>query len=393
MVAPVAVCEVAFATDPGATPTWTDVSNWLQGFTIERGRQQELNRMEAGTARILLDNLDRRFDPSNAASPYAPNVVPMRRVRLSAVYNSVTYRLFSGYAETWPPTYPTELDSDVEVQAVDAFKVFNLKNLNTSYAQQLTSARVAAVLTDIGWPAGDRSIATGDSSVQAVTLVNESALQHLQDTIDVENGLLFMTGDGLAKFVNRGALILAPYTTSQGAFGDGGGTEMLFRDIEFDYSDVQLWNEVRFTRNGGSEQVASDSSSQTRYYPRTLSRSGLLMINDADALAAAQWVRDRFKAPALRVQRVVLDGEANPTTLYPQMFGREIGDRVTVRKTPPGGGARIEQIGRIEHVEHTWSVPEGWTTSWQLSPADLQLYWILEHATQGLLDSTTVLSY
>jgi hypothetical protein len=617
MVRPSAVCEIAFATDPGATPTWVDVSQWLMEFTVERGRQQELNRVEAGTARIVLDNQDRRFDPSNAASPYAPNVVPMRRVRLSALYNSVTYRLFSGYVETWPPEYPGPLDSNVEVQATDAFKVFNLANLpsqlysslvkgaspvaywrlgettgtsaadssgnshigtytgsfalgqpgalpadpdaavslngSSSYVtvpstgafdlstafsleawvkpanvaggsqgifnrlgwwfmsmgaivngqlrltdrnghtidwngvtladgnwyhvvvvkpdntltnarlyvngvayapsatsgpwsptagansvqlgaietptlffngvideaavysaglsatqiaehyaagagvfyQQSSDARISAVLDVIGWPSADRSIAAGDSTIQQVALNNVSALQHFGDVADAENGLLFMTGDGKLKFVNRGALITSSvYTTSQGTFGDGGGSELLYVDVKFDYSDVQLWNDVRITREGGTMQVATDANSQARYYPRTLSKTGMLMASDNDALAAAQWLRDHYRTPALRVESLELDGEVDPANLWPQIFGRELGERVTVRKSPPGGGARIEQQGYLQRIEHRFVAEGGvWGTTWQLSPADLQLYWILQDPAQSILDSTTVLSY
>jgi hypothetical protein len=392
-LSPTATCEVAFATDPSATPVWTDISAWLLGFSIQRGRQAELNRVEAGTANIVLDNLDRRFDPSNAASPYAPNVVPMRRIRLSAAYGGTTYRLFSGYVENWPPTYPGPVDSNVEISAVDAFKVFNLSVVSGTYPAEATGARLGRVLDAIGWPAADRALGVGDSTIQGATLTLMPALEHIQQCMDAENGLFFMTGNGIVKFVDRGDRISPPYTISQGTFGDGVG-ELLFVDIALDYSDVQLWNDVRYTRVGGVTQVATDTLSQTRYYTRTLVKDGLLMLTDAEALSAAQWARDRFRNPALRIERIVLDGEADPDNLWPQVFGRELGDRVTVHKTPPGGGARIDQVGLIEHIDHAFSAAGGvWLTGWQLSPADKQLYWILEHAVQGILESTSVLSY
>jgi hypothetical protein len=295
--------------------------------------------------------------------------------------------------ENWPPTYPGPLDSNVQVSAAGGFKVFNLKMLNTSYSAELSGTRVNHVLNDIGWPAGDRIVATGDSTIQAVTLSNVSALQHFGDVIDAENGLFFTNGAGQAVFVNRGARQLPPYTVVQATFGDGPG-EMLYTDAAFEYSDTQLWNEVRFTAQGGVEQVADDFGSQTRYYPRTLSKQGLLMNTDADALAAAQWVLNRYSQPTLRVASLVLDGEADPPNLWPQLFGRELGDRVKVCKTPPGGGApRIEAVSIVEHIEHKYDATGGLQTIWSCSPADLQLYWVLDSPTQSALDSTTVLSY
>jgi hypothetical protein len=38
----VTTCEVAFATDPGdPSPAWTDITEYLMGFTVRRGRADE----------------------------------------------------------------------------------------------------------------------------------------------------------------------------------------------------------------------------------------------------------------------------------------------------------------------------------------------------------------
>lgn len=71
--------------DALASVAWTDVTPYARSFFIARGRQHELNRFEAGKASVTLDNLDRRFDPEFAASPYAPNIKPMRRLRISSL--------------------------------------------------------------------------------------------------------------------------------------------------------------------------------------------------------------------------------------------------------------------------------------------------------------------
>jgi hypothetical protein len=110
---------------------WTDVSQWARRVSLSRGRDHELSRSQAGTAQIALSNLDRRFDPLNTASPYYPYVIPMRQVRVSAVWSAATYYLFTGYIEDWGPTWlprPIRASGDVEAQisAVDAFKVLSL---------------------------------------------------------------------------------------------------------------------------------------------------------------------------------------------------------------------------------------------------------------------------
>lgn len=396
MAQPVVSAEIAFATNPASTPTWTDVTDYLQAFSYQRGRQTERDVMQAGTATLVMDNLDRRFDPTYTSSPYSPNVVPMRRVRISAVWNAVTYRLFSGYVDGWTPLYPGPLDSNVPLACTDAFKVFALKNLNTTFGAEGSGTRIVNVLVNaIGWPVGDLDINAGNSVIQAVVaLIETPALQHIQDVTSSENGLFFINGAGVAVFRQRQARYFSPYSVSQATFGDGAGSELLYVDLALDYGDTQLWNEIRVQRLDGTTQVASDSASQAKYYPRTLSKTGLLLTTDNEALDAANWMLGQYKNPGLRIASITLNGEGDPTNLWPQLLGRELGDRITVRRRPPGGGSMIEQQSFIEAMQVNWTAEGGFFNhEWTLSPADLANYWILGDSTYGSLGNTTRLGY
>jgi hypothetical protein len=56
--------EVAFDGGPFSTSyTWTDISDYVEGFKAHRGRNNELDRIEAGTISLTLDNSDGRFTP------------------------------------------------------------------------------------------------------------------------------------------------------------------------------------------------------------------------------------------------------------------------------------------------------------------------------------------
>ncbi|MCC9307677.1 hypothetical protein LN042_11280 [Kitasatospora sp. RB6PN24] len=72
-------------------PAYVDLSSRLRGsWSAEQsGRQYELDQIQSGQLTLSLQNLDGALDPTNTASPYYPNVVPMRSCRLQAV---------------WPPT-------------------------------------------------------------------------------------------------------------------------------------------------------------------------------------------------------------------------------------------------------------------------------------------------
>lgn len=61
---PKVTVEVAFDGGPfSSSYSWTDVSDYVKGFQIKRGRNTELDRIEAGTLSLSLDNSDGRFTP------------------------------------------------------------------------------------------------------------------------------------------------------------------------------------------------------------------------------------------------------------------------------------------------------------------------------------------
>lgn len=83
--------EANWNTPPGSTlpPLWTDITRRALGQqSVAHGKQYELDLNEAGTYQPVLDNRDGALDPSNPASPYAPNVVPYRGIRERRRFNA-----------------------------------------------------------------------------------------------------------------------------------------------------------------------------------------------------------------------------------------------------------------------------------------------------------------
>jgi len=204
MAYPTLLFQIAFVDPPLtalASNTWVDITSYVISFSTKRGRSDALGRIEAGTASLILDNSDRRFDPTFAAGAYYPNVVPMKKIRISATYASVTYRLFTGFIESWPPDWPGGLDATTTIRCVDAFKYFASKKLNGAYGNEYCNWSIDTWLTNISWPGGaDREIYGAASQIQAGTFVNTPALTHFQNVADVESGLFFMGGDGKTIF-------------------------------------------------------------------------------------------------------------------------------------------------------------------------------------------------
>jgi hypothetical protein len=124
MAYPSVEVEIAFANSPyaGVGITWVSVTQWIREVTVRRGRSDEFQDFDTGTASIVLDNRDRRFDPLNTSSPYHPNVQPRKQIRISAVNGLTTYEVFRGYVDGWPVSITNAgYDSTVTIECYDVF--------------------------------------------------------------------------------------------------------------------------------------------------------------------------------------------------------------------------------------------------------------------------------
>ena len=363
--------EVGFdASGPlDSTFTWTDISAYVRGFDINRGRSQILDEDAAGSASIILDNADRRFDPGNASGAYNPNVVPGKPVRIQAVHNSITYDLWRGFTSAWPMSWPGQVDDVVVLSGVDAFQVFNLILLGNTESQELSGTRIGNILDEIGWPSGAswRDIDAGAFNVIAITWDCQSGLQALRVTTDSEEGRLFMTGAGVVRFNDsnwRGAAAV------QETFDDdGGASDVRYRDIQVGFDDAQIWNKVNVgRRNSTLVATADDATSQTAYGVRVLKINDSLLTDSTDATTVAQSYRDRFKDPKQYVSSLVVQPTRNQSVDWPAALGLELDEKVTVRRNAPGGGTVISLNQFIEGISHSVRVDKTWTTTYTMSP-------------------------
>jgi len=418
--------EIGFASNPLtalSSITWTDVTTQCLGFTTHMGRQHELGTVEASTASILLDNKDRRFDPTNTSSTYSPNVLPMKRVRITAAWNAITYPIYCGFIDGWPLSWPDVTDSYVTLPGTDALKVLNLRFLTASpdAGNVLSGTRIANVLGLINWPPADQSIELGLSYMQYEPVpMTGTALQHLTDIAKSEQGLLFQDPAGVMTFYDRSHLTTTiASTTSQATFGDAGGAELpyVLQGIDPRMDDVDLWNDVQMTATTPANtsvanvtssdgtvvqvqtlstpasahllQEVQDTTSQTAYGLRSLSMTGLKNVSDDDVANLAAHLLTVYKDPYLRIRQFAVTPHSDPANLYPQVLGRKLWDRITVKRTPPGGGPRFSQDLYIEGIGHKYNKSTGWETTYATSPATLgtQQYLVFDNATNGKFDT------
>ena len=403
---------------------WTDITAYATAFSTRRGASRAegpILRFEAGTCSVTLDNADRRFDPTNLSGPYVSagktQVTPMRSVRILATYNGTEYPIFRGYADSWDISYDEPAMSTCVLTATDATKVLSNVDraaLATAVGEGESSGeRIHRVLDSASWPLGPdfRAIDPGKSTLQSTTM-DRSAWEEMLKVQDSEIGAVFVDGAGRVVFRNRHANLESVLsTTVQGNFGDGLGLgawilgtgvlgsialgvstiESPFEDAVIVYDDDGLANVVRIANVGGNQQVAEDVGSQRDYLIHTYERTDLILQTDTEAATYAAFVLFAASEPELRFTSLSVMPHDDPDALFPQVLGREFGDRVRLTRRPPPGGDLVSRDSFIVGVTHEVSGPNQWRTTWALQSATKVggPFLTLDNAASGVLDSTS----
>lgn len=223
------------------------------------------------------------------------------------------------------------------------------------FPQQSADARIGAVLNAIG-SGITRRLGTAVRSVQARFMKGQAPLDALREALEAENvdAAFFISPSstlnawGTLVFLPANHRSSAPYSTVQATFDDD-GTDLPYLDASLDFSESFLFNEWNVTREGGSVQTANDSTSIGRYFKRSQSLTGLACVSDSDAATISAAQLAKYKDPFTRVT-TIKPKMADPETAR-VVFARDLMDRIEFFRTPPGGGARIDQVLFIQKID------------------------------------------
>lgn len=251
-----------------------------------------------------------------------------------------------------------------------------------------TGTVISNVLDMAGWPAADRSIETGQSTVSSVNTAGRSALDVIKDIERTEQGRFFIGPDGVATFYNRHHTLLSTVSTAvQTTFGDAVG-ERPYVELVPDYGDTFIRNQVSASRVGGAIYTFSDAVSGGQYGTFTDTVTGLLNSSDSEIRDLANWRLSHYAQPQFRFTSLTVNPLVEPSTLMAVIRDRKLCDRVNVKRRPgPLGapvGAPISIDVLIEGISHRISADMTWTTTYSLSPAETQAYMVFGDSVQGL---------
>lgn len=256
------------------------------------------------------------------------------------------------------------------------------------WASELSGARVTHILDAIVLPVGQRTIATGASTLQSASL-NADAWSLLLATATAEGGDVYIDHADGGKVRFRGRRDLWTETrslTSQATFGDGGGSEVPYASL--DVQDDRIYNRATMQRRDGAAVTVSDAASATQYQRRTFSETGLLYETDAESQYRAERIVAEKKDRHRRVRSITLEPLEDTDLAWDQVFAREIGDRITVKWRPLYGGT-YSFDSWIIGIRHAFDAAVGrLRTTFSLSPVPYDTtgepYWIAGVSTAGV---------
>lgn len=371
-----------------------DISSIILRASIRRGRNRILNKFEAGTAVVEIKDDTGDWNPANTLGPYYGSLVPLRKIRIFADYDGIRYYLFSGFITSYDTQFAIGADevSRVILNCVDGFRLFNNAAITTvagTSAGQLSGARIENLLDVIDWPLSQRAIDDGDSEMQSDPATERTVLQALQTVEDSEFGGFFMSAEGDATFYSRNTVSLNADSTPV-LFSDD-GTEIGYAQIDLAFDDTLIVNNVSVQRLNGTSQIVSDQTSIDSYFIHSGARTGILVETDQESLDQASLILASRKDATLRIDSMTLnlvdDGQTARNIAGLEL---EIFDLVNVTKSMPGSTSITRELF-VQGVQHDITRTT-FTTKILTSEPIIQAF-ILDSATQGILDTAGVLSY
>ena len=355
-----------------------DVTQYVRDFNVKRGRSTTLQKFTAGQANVTLDNRSRIFDPTYAAGTYYGQILPRKQI----VIDRDSETIYTGLIEDWNFNYDVSGQSLAEVSASDGFTlVANQTRTAGTATAQATGARVAAVLTEIGWPLTQRNISVGQATLDAdVVAADENALNYLQKVETSEPGALFIGKAGDFTFRDRADL----QTYTSGLTFGGTGIPFTGMGVVFGVEELLNVSSITFTAAGviAGTAIATDAASQTAY--GTIDETiDTLLASSADATALANWRVGTLSQPKYRIDAITISLEGCTPAQALQVLDVELGDVATVTWTPNSIGSAISQIVTVDQIAHD-ATPDRHDVTFTMS--ETIAAFILDDAIYGVLD-------
>lgn len=399
----------------GLTPKWTDCTEvLLQGsLSIKRGRQRELDRIEAGDLQLAFFDELGAFDPDNQGT-LAGKIKPSLRIRVEALVdydppsvawtNGQSYNgsndihgggstferiaIFDGVIEDWDYVYPGRgATGFVNLRAVDwlgplqrekfnwRMKVILQDPLGNPEATEevaygvMAVNRIKSILARKPWGLAKDDIREDkpsqpdwrrSKSVTPIDYVDAPMLDAVQEAVGVDGGNFFATRDGKYQYIGpeiveqpfKPGYVLSPSTNP-------------YTDVTFAYDENVIYNDIEVSNTEtGSVSPVSNAESVADFFTRPF-EVGYPFDNVQDQQARASEILDRYGQPRRIVLQMLMDGTISD---YQTILSMDLWTKVLAQVRLPNG-QELDQISLVEGIEINSPSRQKWTVSLWLSEA------------------------
>jgi hypothetical protein len=363
-----------------------DITERLVSADTSRGKNQSLDRIDAGNLTIVVDNFDRLFDPLYANGFYFGQLIPGKEIRISCNGFPVIYATVDDIDIAYEPGNR----SVVSFQATDGLSTLTQNNLpEVSPDVELSGARVERILDlpEVDWPVDKRSIDAGDSLLSDTNIEEGTqAISYLQLIATSENGEVFVSKDNNFVFIERNSTPRLPDIIFTDESSIPGYTVIPFAELGVVFGSEELFNRIVISNDQvfPDEAIAEDAESQLLFGPRSYTVTGLLNNDPAELQLLANFLLQRFRQPQYRFSALSVVMDILSEAQQNEVLELEIGDIVQVRFTPSGIPPAIEQYVRVIGISHDWSNVEK-RINLALERLDFSLF-VLDSPVLGILD-------
>jgi hypothetical protein len=254
------VLEVDWNNDGDFDDSYEDCTRDFSSIECRRGRDyasQLVGKASPGRLVAVLRNRDGLYSSYNTASPLYGSILPGRKVRLRTTSPSVQ-TLWTGYLNRLLPSGDVFGIPTAMMEATGALGKLTGKEVTPEKQEAQTTGYIIGVLLDeVSWPAGERSIDTGQTEVDTWFTSKKDVLSAIREVEETELGFLYESEGAAIVFEDRHHRLKSPHTASQATFSDVSGDS---KYIGIGQADplADIYNEVfamiqKYTKAGSSE--------------------------------------------------------------------------------------------------------------------------------------------
>jgi len=179
-----------------ASPTWTEITSYVISADTYRGRDNDWQDTQAGTASITLNNNTRIWDPAYTAGTYYGQLIPRMQIKITGTISATEYDVFRGYISGWPFQYDNAgATSTVTLSCYDALGLLAQDQLPADWSADYILSKSPVHFYKCNDRNNSPTIADYGSALEPLSQTTVAGFRPLTSSGQLEFGLQSVSAD------------------------------------------------------------------------------------------------------------------------------------------------------------------------------------------------------